>query len=495
MYCSTPHGGDVHGFPAVSRNPFTSASDLLRALRSGQVSAPELLEMYLARIERYNPALNAIVIPNAELARERARQVDPANGGAFEGLPLTIKDCIVVGGLRATAGLEELRDNVSAEDGPVAARVRGAGAVLIGKTNVPPNAGDWQADNPVFGRTVNPWDHTRTPGGSTGGGAAALAAGLTAIEFGSDIGGSIRVPAAFCGLYGHRPSDSAVPRSGHVPGPPVPRPGAIMGVQGPLARSAEDLELALDVIAGPEPGEEAWKLEIPAARSEALAGLRVAMLPPIGWLPIDDSVSAAMEQMAAAASRAGATVHAAEPAIDWKALLNTYRALLSVFIFATMPPEERAATAAAMQANGDELEAGTIRGLRATANDYLTFEVEREYFRRAFASFFRDWDVLVAPITIGPAFGHTTLPWTQRTVPVNGSPVSYELQIVPPALATLPGLPATAFPVLRTPVNGKELPIGLQAIGPYLEDRTPIRFAALMEREIGGFVAPAGYEQ
>ncbi|MEX0783400.1 MAG: amidase family protein [Dehalococcoidia bacterium] len=482
--------------PAVSIDPFTSASDLIRALRAKQVSPPELLEMYLARIERYNSTLNAIVIPNTEQARGRARQVEPGpSGGALEGLPLTIKDCIVVGGLRATAGVEELRDNIPEKDGPVAARVLGAGAVLIGKTNVPPNAGDWQADNPIFGRTVNPWDHARTPGGSTGGGSAALAAGLTALEFGSDIGGSIRVPAAFCGLYGHRPSDSAVPRSGHVPGPPVPRPGGIMGVQGPLARSAEDLELAMDVIVGPEPGEDQWKLELPPARAESLSGLRVAMLPPLDWLPVDDSVLAAMDQVATAASRAGARVESVQPELDWKALLNTYRALLAVYIFAALPPEEKASMAALMEANGDEMERGTIRGLRATATDYLGFEVEREHFRRAYARFFHEWDVLVAPITIGPAFEHTTLPWTQRTVPVNGKPVPYGMQIVPPALATLPGLPATAFPVLRTEVGGKQLPIGLQAIGPYLEDRTPIRFAALMEREIGGFVAPAGYEQ
>ncbi len=482
--------------PAVSLNPYASASDLLRALRAKQVSSTELLEMYLGRIDRYNPALNAIVIPNAEQARGRARQVDAANGSRpLEGLPLTIKDCIAVGGLRATAGLEELRDNIPEQDGPVPSRVLGAGGVLIGKTNVPPNAGDWQADNPVFGRTVNPWDHSRTPGGSTGGGSAALAAGLTALEFGSDIGGSIRVPAAFCGLYGHRPSDSAVPRSGHVPGPPVPRPGAIMGVQGPLARSAEDLELALDVIVGPEPGEDQWKLEIPPARSESLRGLRVAMLPPIDWLPLDDSVVAAMDHVATSASRAGAHVETARPEIDWRAMFSTYQALLSVFVFATMPAEEKARIAAAMEAGGNEHDLGTIRGLRATAVDYLAFEVERELFRQAYARFFREWDVLVAPITIGPAFEHTSLPWTQRTVPVNGKPVSYGIQVVPPALATLPGLPATAFPVSRTEVNGKQLPIGLQAIGPYLEDRTPICFASLMEREIGGFVPPRGYEE
>ncbi|HEU5367502.1 MAG TPA: amidase, partial [Ktedonobacterales bacterium] len=194
-------------------DPFASARAMLDALEVRQISATELLEQHLARIARYNPTLNAIVTPNEERARKQAAKADAAYEqgrelGPLHGLPLTIKDTIEVAGLRATAGAKELAENVSTESAPVARRVLGAGAVLLGKTNSPPYAGDWQADNPIFGRTNNPWDLARTPGGSTGGGAAALAAGLTPLEFGSDIGGSIRIPAAFCGLYGHRPSDS-----------------------------------------------------------------------------------------------------------------------------------------------------------------------------------------------------------------------------------------------------------------------------------------------
>ena len=175
----------------------------------------------------------------------------------------------------------------------VTARTRAAGAVLLGKTNVPPMLADWQSANPIFGRTNNPWDRGRTPGGSSGGSAAAIAAGLTALEVGSDIGGSIRVPAAFCGVYGHRPSETLLPRSGQFPMPPLPNGAVVMGVQGPLARSAEDLELALSVLAGPEVGEDvAWKVTLPAARRERLADFRVAVLPPIPWHPVDEQIRA-----------------------------------------------------------------------------------------------------------------------------------------------------------------------------------------------------------
>src|SRR6266849_7399534 len=245
---------------------FAPAVDMLAALRARRVSAVELLELHQMRIERHNPELNAIVEPDFERARREAEAADTrrARGedAPLRGLPMTLKESINVRGLRTTVGMSVWKDFRSEHDAPVTARVKGAGAVVMAKTNVPQMLADWQSNNPVYGRTNNPWDLSRTPGGSTGGGAAALAAGLSALEFGSDIGGSIRIPAAFCGVYGHRPSDTAVPRYGHVPGSPLPNPAAVMAVQGPLARSASDLELALDVIAGPVVGEDvAWRLE------------------------------------------------------------------------------------------------------------------------------------------------------------------------------------------------------------------------------------------
>ena len=283
-------------------DPFAPAGEMLRALRAGAITAVDLLDAHLERIAGLNPRLNAIVIPNdaarpEAVAADRALAAGRAGGprvGPLAGLPLTIKDCIDVAGLRTTAGVRQLADHVPPADGPVAARIRAAGGIVIGKTNVPPMAGDWQANNPLFGRTLNPWDPGRTPGGSTGGGAAALAAGLTPLEIGSDIGGSIRVPAAFSALYGHRPSDTLGPRHGHVLGPHGPNPAFTMGVQGPLARDARDLELALDAIAGPVDGEEvAWRLALPPARAGQLAEFRVAVLPEADWLPQDAEIAAA----------------------------------------------------------------------------------------------------------------------------------------------------------------------------------------------------------
>src|SRR5438093_49282 len=372
-------------------DPFTTAGDMLRALAGRRVSAVELLELHVVRIARHDGTLNAIVTRDFERARRQAEAADTARArgeeGPLLGLPITLKVSINVTGLRTTVGVPEWSRFVSDHDAPATTRVRKAGAVIVGKTNVPPVLADWQADNPIFGRTVNPWDPARTPGGSTGGGAAALAAGLTPLEVGSDIGGSIRVPAAFCGVYGHKPSETALPRSGQFPYPPMPNAAVAMGVQGPLARSAEDLELALDVLAGPDTGEDtAWRLELPAARHTRLAE-----------------------------------------------------------------------------------------------------------FRAAFRAFFREWDVLLAPITLGPAFPHVPKPYPpdakslHDTLEVGDRNVLYDLQLVYPGVATLAGQPATAFPVGLTRAG---LPIGLQAIGPYLEDRTPIRFAGLVAREIGGFTPP-----
>src|SRR5262249_10566114 len=200
---------------------FASAGEMLAALRAKRVSAVELLDLHIRRIERFNPELNAIVERDFERARHDAAAADARRARGEDapllGLPMTLKESINVRGLRTTAGMPHWKDFRSEHDAPVTARVKAAGAVVMGKTNVPPMLADWQSSNPVYGRTNNPWDHSRTPGGSTGGGAAALAAGLTPLEFGSDIGGSIRVPAAFCGVYGHRPSETAMPRSGQLP--------------------------------------------------------------------------------------------------------------------------------------------------------------------------------------------------------------------------------------------------------------------------------------
>ena len=258
---------------------FSTATEMLAALRDNHISAVELLDLHIQRIERHDGRVNAVVIRDFERARKVALAADALRARGEDrpllGLPVTIKDGLDVTGLATTGGLIERADAVAEADAPVVARLRAAGAVIVGKTNVPPNLADWQTGNPIFGRTNNPWDLDRTPGGSSGGSGAALAAGLTPLDLGSDKGGSIRFPAAWCGVFGHRPSFGMVPSSGHFPGSSHPNETLTLNAVGPLARSADDLELALNVIAGPDVGlDAAWRLELPPARHARLSDFR-----------------------------------------------------------------------------------------------------------------------------------------------------------------------------------------------------------------------------
>jgi amidase len=484
-------------------NPFTTATDMLAALRARRVSAVELLELHRARIASHDPELHAIVEPDFERARREAEAVAArrARGedGALLGLPMTLKESINVRGLRTTVGMPAWKNFRAEHDAPVTIRVKRAGAIVMAKTNVPQMLADWQSSNPIHGRTKNPWDLTRTPGGSTGGGAAALAAGLTPLEFGSDIGGSIRVPAAFCGVYGHRPSETAMPRSGQFPFPPMPNAGVVMGVQGPLARSAEDLELALDVAGGPEVGEDVgWRLVLPPARRERLADFRVAVLPPIDWLPLDSEVAGALDALAGNLGRLGCQVKTAQPEAlgDHRQHHALYLTLLAAVTSARVPAEQRRARLEVLRTRDDQWSAALCRGIESGAPDYLAWLGQREQYRAAWRGFFRECDVLLAPAFFTTAYEHRDKPWPdtpeslRRTLTIDGAPVLEELGLLYPGVATLAGQPATAFPAGRSRGG---LPIGLQAIGPYLEDRTPLRFAALVARELGGFTPPPRY--
>ena len=332
------------------------------------------------------------------------------------------------------------------------------------------------------------------------GSAAALAAGLTALEVGSDIGGSIRVPAAFCGIYGHRPSETLLPKSGQFPMPPLPNAAVVMGVQGPLARSAEDLELALSVLAGPDVGEDvAWRVELPPARHERLADFRVAVLPPIPWLGVDGQIAGALDQLASRLGRLGCTVRQVQPEAfgDHREHFGLYRTLLSAITGARVDEEGRRQRIAMYKKFDDEFSRAHLRGLEGRAGDYILWNGKREMYRAAWRTFFHDWDVLLAPAINVLAYPHIERAWPPDesdltlTFTVDDRAVPYLHGLVYPAVSTVAGQPATAFPAGR---SREGLPIGLQAIGPYLEDRTPIGFAALLAKEIGGFVKPAGYD-
>ncbi len=365
-----------------------------------------------------------------------------------------------------------------------------AGACLLGKTNIPVALGDWQADSPVYGRTNNPWDLGRTPGGSTGGGGAALAAGLTPLEIGSDIGGSIRVPGAYCGVYGHRPSETAIPREGSFPLADLPNPATLMGVQGPLARSATDLELLFDVIAGPVVGEDAaWRLALPEARHARLQDFRVAVMPAMPWVKPASEMQGKVEALAQFLSQRGAKVAQAMPAVDFEQYFGDYLRLLTV---QTDARRSRAPSAkrGPRRESGPGVLGAQAEGLTIDASGYIALLRRREEARAAWRTFFAEWDVLIGPMTLDAAFPHQTDEFFSRTLLVDNEPVPYALNLVYPMWAIFAGQPSTAFPA---GLNRSGLPLGLQAIGPYLEDRTPLRFAQLLEREWQGFQRPPGY--
>ncbi|HEY1426269.1 MAG TPA: amidase family protein [Caulobacteraceae bacterium] len=445
-----------------------SAGSLARALAARQVSSVELVKEAVRVIEAKDGPINAVVVRDFERAREAAKAADAAlaRGEArpLLGVPMTVKDSHHVAGLPTTWGLEPFKDWRASADSTGVARLKAAGAVILGKTNIPPNLGDWQAANPVYGRTNNPHDLSRSPGGSSGGGAAALAAGMVPLEFGSDIGGSIRVPAHFCGVFGHKPTFDLIPQTGHAP-PPFegPSAGVQFGVIGPLARTAADLALALNVLAGPERDlARGYALNLPPPRGEALADYRVLVLDAHPLAGADDEVVAPLHALADRLERLGAEVSRASPLLpDLAAAHGVYLGVLNAIMGRGRPGAEPA----------------------INTFDYLNGLDTIERNRAQWAELFESFDVMLAPPFGTAAFPHTDEPdWPKRTHIINGQPTSYGAQIAWPGIATFPGLPATCAPIARTSGG---LPVGAQIIGPAYEDRTTIAFAGLLERELG----------
>ncbi|HEX2562132.1 amidase family protein, partial [Phenylobacterium sp.] len=314
---------------ALNSYPAATVRQLRAALDAREVSAEELAEAAIARIERLDGPINAVVVRDFERARATARAADMALRAGERmpllGVPMTVKESFGVAGLPHTWGAEWFREMTAAEDAVTVSRLKAAGAVILGKTNVPPMLADWQSNNPIWGRTCNPWDLTRSPGGSSGGSAAALAAGYVPLEFGSDIGGSIRVPAAFCGVFGHKPSYKLVPTRGHgLPG--LEGEEAPLAVVGPLARTAEDLALALDIVAGPDVDMAVgYRLALPAPRQTKLSGFRVLILDRHPAAATDGAILSALSGLADELSRAGARVVRGHPDLpDLGAAMEAY---------------------------------------------------------------------------------------------------------------------------------------------------------------------------
>jgi amidase len=478
---------------------FLTATEQRELLTSRRISAVELLDAHLARVRSANPTYNAVVALDEEGARQQARRADEqlARGdavGPLHGLPMTIKDSFAVTGMPTTCGLEDLRDYRPAQDAAAVAQIRQAGAVIFGKTNLPAGAADHQSCNTLFGLTRNPWDLDRTVGGSSGGAAAALAAGLTSLELGSDIGGSIRCPAHFCGVYGHKPSYGLISTEGHIP----PAPGSIapkdLSVAGPLARSARDLELLFDVVLGAKDQGGAPDVALPASRHENLRAFRVAVWNDDKAYSLDASYAAAIDGLVDDLARLGVQVdRSARPPIDPAASYQVYLQTLFGIIGAGLPPPARDAIFAAADADeGDGYPRRVADAVRQTLPQYFAATEERYRLYRAWRAFFDDYDVLLCPISPVVAFPHDierldlAAQFTRRLA-VNGGTVPYMDNLAWPGLITVANLPATAIPTGRMVGS---VPAGVQVAGPYLGDRTTLRFAQLVEAELGGFKRP-----
>lgn len=481
---------------------FFTATEQRALLLARRISALELLELHLDRVKRVNPSCNAVVALDEEGARRQARATDETmargeKAGPLHGLPMTIKDSFAVAGMAATCGLEELRDYRPREDAVAVAKIRAGGAVIFGKTNLPAGAADHQSCNALFGLTRNPWDSERTVGGSSGGAAAALAAGLTALELGSDIGGSIRVPAHFCGVYGHKPSYGLVSTEGHIPPPPGHTAPAELGVAGPLARSAFDLEMLFDVVLGTSELDGAGAaLQLPAPRHDDLRSFRVAVWNDARTYPMDDAYAAAIEGLVDDLARLGVMVNRqARPPIDPAASYDVYLQTLFGIIGSGLPAQARVALLAA----GEAADSGSYPrrvadAVRQSLSQHFAATEARHQLYRAWRRFFADYDVLLCPVTPTVAFPHDlerldlAAQFTRRLT-VNGGSIPYMDNLAWPGLVTVANLPATAIPTCR---RVGSLPAGVQVVGPYLGDRTTLRCAQLVEQALGGYARPPG---
>jgi len=455
---------------------YCSASELARALKARRVSAVELAQSMIDRIERLDPSLNAVVVRDFERALAAARLADEALARGDQrpllGVPMTVKEAFNVAGLPTTWGLPGTSEIPVRADAVVIERLKAAGAIILGKTNIAMMLADWQSANPVYGVTKNPWDLERTPGGSSGGGAAALAAGFTPLEFGSDLAASLRAPAAFCGVYAHKPSFGLVPTRGLAP-PGAPTLGVTpmidMAVIGPMARTPSDLALALACTAGPDEYEAtAWRLDLPAPRRRDLRDYRVVAIDTHPRVPTADSVRAAIEARAAELERLGVSVVRYSPLLpDLGVVADTFSQLLLAAFAADGP-------------TGGPSHADWIRADRVRA--------EMVHQMR---SLFQSFDVILCPAmpTVAPPLNGSAGP--PAMLEADGVSTPYQAQPLWAALANLTGGPATMAPV---GFDKTGLPIGAQVIGPYLEDRTCLHFAQLMEDAFGGFVAPPGWD-
>jgi len=490
-------GAAASAAPRPFSPDYATALEAAGAIRAKGISSVELTELAFRRIDKFNPKLNAVILQFREQSLARAREADQSLArkewwGPFHGVPITVKESYGLEGVPTTAGIPEYKDFRPKRNAVAVDRISRAGAIVVGKTNVPVALADLQSYNPIYGTTNNPWDVARTPGGSTGGGAAALAAGLGHLTLGSDIGGSIRTPSHFCGVYGHKPTLELVSTIGHVPPfvDPSPQKFVDLSVCGPMARSADDLRVALEAIAGPSGDDaKAYRWSMPAPRHTSLREFRVGCLLDDPLCRVGSDVRAVLENAVAKIEKAGVKVDRGWPeGVNFAEQLNTYLFLLYAVMAPRFPVPVQEALREAYKHDP------TMPTAAALVEPHVRWAAEtakRFAARAVWEQFFKSHDVFLMPVAFVPAFPHDhSEPMDQRKLDTPEGKRPY-LDITPwIAMATLTGCPATVAPLGRT---ASGLPVGLQIMGPYLEDATPIEFARQIATVTGNFEPPRGY--
>lgn len=453
---------------------FSSTTQLATAIRKRKITAQEALDALLAQINKHNPTLNAVNIIGADKAKERAHAADEALArgelwGPLHGVPFTLKDAHSTADMRTTVGFPPLADCVPKEDSTVVARLKQAGAILFGKTNVAMMLGDYQTNNPLFGRTNNPWNIDRTPGGSSGGAAAALASGMTPFEIGTDLSNSIRLPAHFCGVYGLKPTERRVSLAGLIPSSEeTPRPVRIMSSIGPMARTVEDLVLLYQIIAGPD-GRDTEVQPIPREKLQRVVfqELRIAFAPTFPGYPVSTEISAAIEKLAAAIEQTGAVVEkAALPDLDFYKEISSAGQLIGMML-GTIQPQEKEKP--------------------VTLTQYFEALHRRDRSILLWEDFFDSWDALLCPASMITAFPHCE-PGTPLRV--DNQTVDYRMVSAHGTLFNYTGHPAIVMPYTQ---DQHGLPIGVQLVGKRWSESRLLAIAKALTKLARGFQSPPGY--
>jgi amidase len=477
---------------------FVPASTLAAKIRKREIGCVELLDYFVARYRKYHGALNAIIWTDLERATAQAKAADRKLAdsdalGPLHGVPMTVKECFAWEGSPATFGVPKLRNNYAARNALAVDRLLQAGAIIFGKTNVPPWLVDGQSDNEIYGRTNNPWDLSRSPGGSSGGAAAAVAAGITGVEIGTDIASSIRNPAHYCGVFGHKPTWGICPKRGASHDDAIAEPD--ISVLGPLARSADDLATVLGVVAGPDEIDGVgYRLQLPESRPREFRDFRIALIEDDAIAEVDDEIRSQLAKLGKFLESEGAqTDREARPDIDSRAIFRAFMTMVRAATSTRLTDEEfaqAAELARGINPNGNDMRTFALRGNTMSHREWHFLNEERHRYRLKWHEFFKDFDIALCPAFATAAPPHSKEPVATRQIVINGKPQLLSHQLFWAGFSGLPLLPSSVAPI---GITAQGLPVGVQIIAAQYHDLTAIHFARLLEKHYRAFAPPPGY--